>query len=256
MSNAIVPQSNPNSQPTIFNFGDIAIRTFTGMDGEPRFVAADVCKALGISKPENAYARLDDDEKDTCQMDTLGGRQQMVIITESGLYNLILRSDKPQAKVFKKWITSEVLPAIRKTGVYLNHPMSPGDMLVAMGEAMREFERRDAQRQREITEVRVILANEVTTRENETRTINARLDNAEWFRVVTYCDLQAIKHTPALRQKWGRDAAVLSRERGIQIRKQEVEGKRWQAENLYHQSILADVCGKVPPKPGQPLLID
>src|SRR5580704_28344 len=87
-------------------------------DGEPWFVLADVCRSLGIKNTSDAAARLDDDEKGVAQIDTRGGSQKLRIINESGLYSLILRSEKPEAKRFKKWVTSEVLPSIRKTGGY------------------------------------------------------------------------------------------------------------------------------------------
>lgn len=85
-------------------------------DDEPWFVAADVCIALTIGNSRDALARLDDDEKGVGSIDTPGGTQAMTVINESGLYSLILGSRKPEAKRFKKWVTSEVLPAIRKTG--------------------------------------------------------------------------------------------------------------------------------------------
>lgn len=84
--------------------------------GEPWFVAKDVCQALGIEKTDSALRRLDEDEKDAHSMSTLGGSQKMAIVSESGLYALILRSDKPNARVFRRWVTSEVLPQIRRTG--------------------------------------------------------------------------------------------------------------------------------------------
>jgi prophage antirepressor-like protein len=87
-------------------------------NGEPWFVAADVCAALTIGNNRDALARLDDDERDVGSIDTPSGTQQMGIVNESGLYSLILGSRKPEAKRFKKWVTSEVLPAIRKTGTY------------------------------------------------------------------------------------------------------------------------------------------
>ncbi|PHD38231.1 phage antirepressor [Bacillus toyonensis] len=83
------------------------------------FVAKDVCDVLGINKQRDAYSRLDEDERGSVLVDTLGGQQNMNAINESGLYSLILRSRKPQAKAFKKWITSEVLPSIRKHGAYM-----------------------------------------------------------------------------------------------------------------------------------------
>lgn len=88
-------------------------------DGEPWFVAADVCKALEIGNSRQAIVRLDDDEKGVISTDTLGGQQQVNIVNEPGLYTLVLGSRKPEAKLFKRWITHEVIPAIRKTGGYI-----------------------------------------------------------------------------------------------------------------------------------------
>ena len=87
-------------------------------DGEPWFILAEVCRELGISNSSDWAARLDDDEKGVAEIETPGGAQKLRIINESGLYSIILRSNKPEAKKFKKWITAEVLPAIRKTGSY------------------------------------------------------------------------------------------------------------------------------------------
>ena len=88
-------------------------------NGEPWFVLSEVCRKLGIANARDAASRLDDDEKDGVGIaDAIGRDQKTTIINESGLYSLILRSNKPDAKRFKKWVTSEVLPAIRKTGSY------------------------------------------------------------------------------------------------------------------------------------------
>ena len=88
-------------------------------DGEPWFVAKDVCDALGIANSRDAIARLDDDEKGVGLTDTLGGSQEMATVNESGFYNLVLRSRKPEARAFKRWVTHEVIPAIRRTGGYM-----------------------------------------------------------------------------------------------------------------------------------------
>ncbi|MBO5970938.1 MAG: hypothetical protein J6S14_20875 [Clostridia bacterium] len=90
------------------------------IDDEPWFVAADMCKVLGLDKVWNALQRLDDDEKGTTSISTLGGRQEMSIVNEPGLYSLILGSRKSEAKAFKRWVTHDVLPTIRKTGGYVS----------------------------------------------------------------------------------------------------------------------------------------
>lgn len=107
-----------NITPHIFN--TITVRSLE-RDGQIWFVATDVCKALEISNTPHALKRLDDDEKATiANSDSRHGQgaQNYNIINESGLYSLVLRSRKPEAKQFKKWVTSEVLPSIRKTGKY------------------------------------------------------------------------------------------------------------------------------------------
>lgn len=108
-----------NSDLMIFEnpeFG--AVRSIL-IDGDPWFVAADVCKALELEKTNRALSRLDDDEKGAHSVSTPGGRQRMSIISESGLYSLILGSRKPEARAFKRWITHEVIPSIRKHGAYM-----------------------------------------------------------------------------------------------------------------------------------------
>lgn len=87
-------------------------------DGVPWFVAADVCAALGLVNLHSSLALLDEDEKGLHTVDTPGGQQAMTAVTEAGLYSLILRSRKAEAKTFKRWVTHDVLPAIRRTGVY------------------------------------------------------------------------------------------------------------------------------------------
>ena len=102
----------------IFNYNDMEVRTVE-RDGEPWFVLRDVCQVLEMTTPARVAERLDQDEKGVSLIHTPGGPQEMTIINESGLYNVILRSDKPEAKPFRKWVTSEVLPSIRKHGAYM-----------------------------------------------------------------------------------------------------------------------------------------
>ncbi|WP_269543227.1 BRO-N domain-containing protein [Cerasicoccus fimbriatus] len=89
------------------------------IDGEAWFVAKDLCDAIGIANSRDALGRLDDDEKDAVGVtDAIGREQRQSIVSESGMYNLIFQSRKPEAKRFRKWVTAEVLPSIRKTGSY------------------------------------------------------------------------------------------------------------------------------------------
>ena len=102
----------------VFNYNSVEVRTIQN-DGEPWFVLRDVCNVLGLGTPARVAERLDPDEvSQTHITDSMGRQQETTIINESGLYNVILRSDKPEAKPFRKWVTSEVLPTIRRHGMY------------------------------------------------------------------------------------------------------------------------------------------
>ncbi|MFP4018514.1 MAG: Bro-N domain-containing protein [Bacteroidales bacterium] len=96
-------------------FGEVRVRQ---KDGEFWFVAKDICEALEISKYRDAVNRLDRDERGSLLVDTPGGAQEMTAINEPGMYSLVLRSRKPEAKKFKRWVTHDVLPQLRKTGTY------------------------------------------------------------------------------------------------------------------------------------------
>lgn len=110
----------------LLKFEDHPVRMFD-KDGELYWVAADVCEVLGISKYRDAVSRLDSDERGSLLVDTLGGPQEVATVNESGLYSLILRSRKPEAKRFKRWVTHEVLPSIRQKGIYM---ADEGDMAI------------------------------------------------------------------------------------------------------------------------------
>lgn len=104
-----------------FNFDAAAVRVVADNDGEPWFVAADVAGALQYSEASAMTRSLDDDEKGLQIVQTPGGQQELAVINESGLYSAILKSRRPEAKRFKRWVTHDVLPTIRKTGAYVAH---------------------------------------------------------------------------------------------------------------------------------------
>lgn len=110
--------NNAKNAVRVFQFEDSAkVRTIT-IGNEIWFVAKDVCAVLGLSNPRVAVSTLDEDEKGVRKVYTPGGTQETNIISESGLYALVIRSNKPNAKRFRKWVTQEVLPSIRRTGKY------------------------------------------------------------------------------------------------------------------------------------------
>lgn len=96
-------------------FGEIRVLL---QDGEPMFVAKDVCTILGLGRQQDSTRYLDEDEKGECLVDTPSGAQKMVCVTEPGFYKLVMRSRKPEAKAFQRWVTHEVLPELRKRGSY------------------------------------------------------------------------------------------------------------------------------------------
>lgn len=121
-------------------------------EGEPWFVAADVCMALEIANSRDAVCRLDDDEKGVVITDTLGGKQKVAIVNEYGLYTLIMKSRKPEAKQFKRWITHEVIPSIRKHGAYMTDTLL--EQVVEKPEIIFELARRLLAEQEEHKAVR------------------------------------------------------------------------------------------------------
>ena len=129
-------------------FGDV--RTVL-QNGEPWFVAADVCKALEIGNPSQALSNLDEDEKMTLTNNEghsgqRGGAQMMSIINEPGLYSLVIRSRKPEAKAFRRWITHEVIPSIRKHGLYAaDELLANPDLFIKVLQDLKEERARAAQ---------------------------------------------------------------------------------------------------------------
>ena len=147
-----------------YNFNGAALRTLADENGEPWFVAKDVCDILGMSNPSMAVTALDKDE--VAQIDPkdyLGSEnrsnQAVNIVSEPGLYKLIMRSRKPEAKEFQRWVTHEVLPSIRKTGGYIPTSESDSDediMARAVLVAQKTIERKNQQLQAKDAQIKVL----------------------------------------------------------------------------------------------------
>ena len=121
------------------HFGQVRI---VMRDGDPWFVATDVCRALDVINSRHALTRLDEDVKGVVLNDTLGGKQSMAVVSEPGLYALVLGSRKPEAQSFRRWITHEVLPAIRQEGAYmtperLHKVLEDPDTLIALAQRLK-----------------------------------------------------------------------------------------------------------------------
>lgn len=131
-----------NELTKLFKYGANELRTVI-QNGEPWFVAKDVCEILDIKNNRDAISRLDEDEKGVSLTDTPSGKQQMNIVNEYGLYNLVLSSRKPEAKQFKRWVTHEVIPSIRKHGAYLTDDvlektLNDPDYMIGLLTALKE----------------------------------------------------------------------------------------------------------------------
>ncbi len=135
------------SEIEVFQFPATGDQVRTAVhSGEPWFVARDVCDVLGIGQTGPAVAGLDEDEVTTTHLtDALGRRQETYLVSEAGLYSLILRSRKPEARAFKRWITHEVLPAIRRTGQYQPANMSRAELARSWYEAELRAEQAEGQ---------------------------------------------------------------------------------------------------------------
>lgn len=139
--------ANTNYVTKEFLFNDQQVRTVV-RDGEPWFVGKDVADILGYSDTAQAVRkRIDDEDKGVVEMTTPGGKQNMVVINESGLYSLILSSKLPTAKAFKRWVTSEVLPTIHKHGAYMDtdiieKSLTDPDFLIQLATTLKEEKQR------------------------------------------------------------------------------------------------------------------
>ena len=187
----------------IFNFNGNNIRVID-KDGQPWWIAKDVCEILGLDAASGARG-LDDDEKGLHNVQTHGGEQQMAVVNEPGLYSLVLRSRKPEAKAFKRWITHEVIPAIRKHGGYLT-PQKVEEVLLNPDTIIRLATDLKAERERRLA---------------------LEAENVKNAPKVLFADSVAASHTDILIG----DLAKLLRQNGIEIGQKRLF--EWLLENGY-----------------------
>lgn len=160
------------NQIQTFDFQGYELRTVL-ICNEPWFVAKDVCSILDIKNSRDALSRLDQDEKGVVLTDTPGGKQKMQAVNEFGLYSLVLSSRKPEAKQFKRWITHEVIPSIRKHGAYMTSEkieevLTNPDTIIKLATTLKEEQqrRREAEKKIEQQKPKVLFANAVETSES------------------------------------------------------------------------------------------
>ena len=189
-------------------FGEV--RTVT-IDNEPYFVGKDVAEILGYSRPDHAInSHVDDEDKLMYQIDTLGQKRQMFIINESGLYSLILSSKLPNARKFKHWVTSEVLPAVRKHGMYaIDDLIANPDLGIAVLNALKE----EREKNKKLEEKTMV----------QTQQISEMLPKASYYDVVLNCkDLVSIG---SIAKDYGWSAKKMNKylhEKGIEFKQGDI----------------------------------
>lgn len=185
-----------------FGFEGHDIRIEVGVDGEIMLIAADVCDVLGISDTSQAVARLDDDEKGTCKVRTPGGVQELLAVTESGFYTLTIRSNKPQAKPFRRWVTHEVLPQIRKTGRYetTRPTLTTNQILLQMMQGIVKQEQELAEHEERLKRLEA-----------------SQGSDTGYITMIAYCKLRGVKAPLSDLQQMGKDASKRAKELGLRL---------------------------------------
>ena len=213
---------------TPFNFGEQQVRVISDDRGQPWFVAADVCAVLEIKNPSDAIKRLDDDERARFNLALQGDTN---IINESGLYSLILRSRKASARTFRKWVTSEVLPAIRRTGAYTVTPALPvvknATMQLVIAQAM-ELDRLEQAQQELASRVEAVEARVAT-------------QDSMFYTVLAYARKTGEFVDNVRASVLGRGATRLSKARNYPMGK--AADPRFGVVHTYHTDILQEVFG-------------
>lgn len=134
---APLPEAGACSMSAIaaFDFGGVEVRTVI-IDDEPWFVLADICRVLGLSSPTMVASRIHEADLSQTEVSSGGQRRLVTIVNESGMYEVVIRSDKPEAAKFRRWVTSDVLPSIRKTGSYSVAEKSPMEIIADQHKAV------------------------------------------------------------------------------------------------------------------------
>ena len=206
------------------------------LNNEAWFCINDICDILGLTNPTVVTQRLDEDEVTKFN---LGSKVGITNFTnESGLYTLILRSDKPEAKPFRKWITSEVIPAIRKTGKYEEKPMTSAQYLLQQAQWMVEAENRMNNIENDVAQNNQSIGNmkkDITRIEhNERRTLTSN-----HLTVIAYANMKGIKPNTYNSSVMGRKATKVCRTRGLLIGT--VVDSKYGLINTYPLEVLDEI---------------
>lgn len=242
------------------NFGTIRVMN---KDGEPWFVAADVAQCLGVSNHRDMIRQLDEDNKGVGLIDTLGGPQEMATINEAGFYEAVLSSRKPEAKQFKKWVTSEVLPTIRKHGVYATNdfldkfcedPDFADNVLLRL--KFEREQRRLAEEQRDYavrTKSLIGSRREATSMATAAKAVKKAERLSE--QIGDSKKYKSVKSIPWLNDVFssinysqiGKALVRISVELGCAVRR--IEDSNWGSVNIYHVDVIEEFKSKLDDDP-------
>lgn len=229
-----------NNSIQSFFFQEHEVR-FVGTADCPEWIAQDVCAVLGIKNHRDTVAGLEDYQKGVVITDTPGGRQEMLTLKEPGLYEVVMKSRKAQAKEFKRWVFEEVLPSIRKTGSYSAQPKTTAEIILAQAQMLVEVERRLAdleQRQKAIEEEQEIQKMEVDA--NSAELERFRHGHGYWYSILGWCKLKG-KDKLSLRelQSLGRKVSAMCKAENI--KPERIRDPRFGEVNLYPQRLLEEL---------------
>lgn len=225
MALSIVPQNTSDDQFKFFNFEGHTFRAMTDNDGNPWFAGTDACEMLEIGNTPMAISRLPDDEKVTINItDSEGKPRKLWMINESGLYRLIFTSRKPDAETFRKYVFSEVLPAIRKTGQYTPQQMTPLQQLRAFVDTLETQQAKLSEHDQRLFQLEARVQGE-----------------PDMHSVIGYCKLHRINVDLREAQVIGQRAKKLSIDRGLPVGK--VSDPRFGEVNTYKDAVLDELIG-------------
>ena len=208
-----------------FSYDQIEVSVLVDDDGNPWWIAKDVCRVLGIGDISQAVERLDDDEKLMRALHVSGQNRDVWTVNEPGLYSLIIRSNKPEAIKFKRWITHEVLPSIRKTGKYEVGNVTELDLIIQSAQAMKKIEHKQMEHDQRIQ----ILEAKQHQNSGETG----------YWTISAWCKLNNLSLSLDDAKRKGRLASRLSNEWNAPLGR--VSDERFGTVNSYREDVLEEV---------------
>ena len=206
-----------------FNYESKQVRVIKDNEGNPWWIASDVCEIIDLSNTTEALRNLDDDEKSTLRISEGGPERN--IINEPGLYSLIIRSNKPEAKKFKRWITHEVLPSIRKNGRYEIQGLSEIDLIIKSAQALKQIELKQIDHDNRLTSL------EAKSHQNSGHT--------GYWTISAWCKLNNLALSLYEANRKGRKAVKLSKKWNVNVEK--VRDERFGEVNSYREDVLEEI---------------